>query len=56
MFKWVRITINGFDQMLEGKVKSVFIFVCLVFFKTRAKEKGKLSARLEDYIYDIVVV
>ena len=43
MFKWIRITTNGFDQMLEGKdeVTSLFDMFLLV------KRTERLSAREE---------
>ena len=55
-FKWIRIT-NGFDQMLEGKVKSVFYFCVFGMFQdTLAKEKGKFICQIRRFEDDVVVV
>jgi len=37
MFKWIRITKNGFDQMLEGKVNRLFLYVWYLSIHVRER-------------------
>jgi len=50
MFKWIRITTDGFNQMLEGKkiINLPADDLVGMFPDTSAKNIERLSARVED--------